>query len=424
MKVLHSTKKVYSFGGLFSTFSQLSQTGLEKTITKILGNRSSNAGYSYYDIVCSLLANVFCHGTHIEDVNHIRSTQPEGLPVNLCSADTISYVLEELSVNDRYFPGKGTLHFLNTNKKINRLLIKSARKLKMIGSEINMDFDAVILPTEKQDTCYTYKGCLGYQPTVAFAGRIPLYIQGRNGNTNAKSFQYQTLKNCFDLLKENRIKVKRFRADCASFQYNVIRLLNQRCDEFYLRMPDLASHIDVADIENWKRVKINGSYYEVATTEWFHPDYKKPFRVVVQRKKSKDGQGNLFTNDDNIYRGILTNNWTKTNKKVIINYNQRGDSERNFDILNNDFNWDNLPSSDMKNNVVYMGLMALCMMIFEYLKKRFAKIHNVCRSWRLKKYILHCIIKPYAIVRHARRVAVKFYNGYVPPVMGFDIPAS
>ena len=47
------------------------------------------------------------------------------------------------------------------------------------------------------------------------------------------------------------------------------------------------------------------------------------------------------------YRCILTNNWTSTEKDIITLYNERGASEKNFDMQNNDFGWSHLPFSFM-----------------------------------------------------------------------------
>jgi len=55
------------------------------------------------------------------------------------------------------------------------------------------------------------------------------------------------------------------------------------------------------------------------------------------REKSDDNQIDMFTGDTYIYRSILTNDWQSTEKEVIEYYNQRGSSEKLFDVMNNDF---------------------------------------------------------------------------------------
>ena len=68
--------------------------------------------------------------------------------------------------------------------------------------------------------------------------------------------------------------------------------------------------------------------------------------------KDKDGKqltdifGVIYT-----YRCILTNNRTSTEKYIINFYNERGTSEKNFDIQNNDFGWSHLPFSFMAENI-------------------------------------------------------------------------
>ena len=59
------------------------------------------------------------------------------------------------------------------------------------------------------------------------------------------------------------------------------------------------------------------------------------------------------------YRCILTNDWLSTEKDIITFYNERGASEKNFDIQNNDFGWSHLPFSFMAENMVFMMVTAM-----------------------------------------------------------------
>ena len=45
-------------------------------------------------------------------------------------------------------------------------------------------------------------------------------------------------------------------------------------------------------------------------------------------------------------------------KDIITFYNERGASEKNFDIQNNDFGWAHLPFSFMAENMVFMMVTA------------------------------------------------------------------
>ena len=83
------------------------------------------------------------------------------------------------------------------------------------------------------------------------------------------------------------------------------------------------------------------------------------FRLVVMREKNADGQMDLFTGDDFIYRCILTNDHESSEKEVVEYYNKGGASEKIFDVQNNDFGWNHLPCSDMNQNTVYLILTAM-----------------------------------------------------------------
>ena len=46
-----------------------------------------------------------------------------------------------------------------------------------------------------------------------------------------------------------------------------------------------------------------------------------------------------------VCRCIITNDWKSSDKAIVTFYNKRGESEKNFDVQNNDFGWAHLPFS-------------------------------------------------------------------------------
>ena len=58
---------------------------------------------------------------------------------------------------------------------------------------------------------------------------------------------------------------------------------------------------------------------------------------------------------------------TSTEKDIITFYNERGASEKNFDIQNNDFGWSHLPFSFMAANMVFMMVTAMLKNFYLYL---------------------------------------------------------
>jgi len=67
----------------------------------------------------------------------------------------------------------------------------------------------------------------------------------------------------------------------------------------------------------------------------------------------KTGVLDLLEGERFNYRCILTNDYENSEKEIIEYYNQRGTSEKTFDIQNNDFGWGYLPTSNMAANTVH-----------------------------------------------------------------------
>ena len=248
------------------------------------------------------------------------------------------------------------------------------------------NYDNVIIENDKQDAQYTYKHSKGYQPGIAFIGRIPVHIENRNGNTPARYEQKEILQRCFDNLNKHHIKIKHFRADAASYQKEVIELAEKSTQYFYIRMMDFEDIREYCgQINNWQSVEINYEKKEVASILYEPFDGDKQYRIVVTRKKRADGQMDLLSGSAYTYQGIITNNYEVTEKEVIEFYNQRGDAENSNRYMLNDFNLHHLPFPDLSTNTVYMYLMAMCATLFEWVKTVLVKNksynpHHACKS--------------------------------------------
>ena len=94
------------------------------------------------------------------------------------------------------------------------------------------------------------------------------------------------------------------------------------------------------------------------------------------------------------YRCILTNDWVSTEKDIITFYNERGASEKNFDIQNNDFGWSHLPFSFMAENMVFMMVTAMLKNFYLYLVRHISeKVKPLKRQADWKP--LSCILSAY-----------------------------
>ena len=102
---------------------------------------------------------------------------------------------------------------------------------------------------------------------------------------------------------------------------------------------------------------------------------------------------------------------TSTEKDIITFYNERGASEKNFDIQNNDFGWSHLPFSFMAENMVFMMVTAMLKNFYLYLVRHISdKVKPLKKTSRLKAFILHFVSVPAKWVRTGRQNVLNLYT--------------
>ncbi|WP_152538674.1 hypothetical protein [Aquimarina macrocephali] len=72
------------------------------------------------------------------------------------------------------------------------------------------------------------KKAYGYCPGVALISNHIVYIENRNGNSNPRTLQNQTITRMFDLLDIHNIKIHAFRVDSGSYLYSVVHIASKR----------------------------------------------------------------------------------------------------------------------------------------------------------------------------------------------------
>jgi hypothetical protein len=280
-------------------------------------------------------------------------------------------------------------------------------------NKYTLDFDHVVIATEKQDAKLSYKKIKGYHPNIAFIGRIPVHIENHNGNTPARYDQKGTLQRCFDNLDAHEIKIENFRADSASYQKEVIKLVSKRAKHFFIRIMDFEGIREhCATIESWEKTEINYQLKEIGTTFFAPFGEDQEYRIVVTRSLKKDGQIDLLTGNAYDYYGIITSNTTMSNKEVIEFYNLRGDAENSNRYLLNDFNLHHLPFPDMDTNTVFMYLMAFCSILFEWMKTILVKneTEGIKLNMRVKAICFHYITVASVFIKHARQKIIQVFS--------------
>lgn len=417
-KIRHSSQTITPFGGLNFLNALLKQKNAHGFIDKTLGFRNYRAKYSYSDIVLSLLKNSLCNGEFVSDLKHLKENIAGTMKDSIPSHDTVEYAFQELKIPNKLVVTENNItHQINYNKNINNLLSSICVNLGLLKANVKdyvLDFDNVVLNNDKQDAKTSYKMTKAYHPCFANIGNNTVYFENRNGNTPAKYAQKQALENCFENLNANKISIKSFRGDAASYQKEVIAVLEKNVSHFYIRNVTSAGFRNICvEEKNWKKVEVNYENKEVASIKYSPFQGEKEYRVVVTRSRIKETEANLFPEHSYTYYGIITNDLEMGDLDVMKFYNKRGnDSENNNKNLLNDFNIHRLPFMDLDTNTVYIGLMAVCSNIFEWIKYILVKnkVQGIEFQHRTKRVFMQYICVCAKFVRHARQTVLVLFS--------------
>lgn len=415
-KIQKTSQIVTPFAGISFINEEFSRCGLSELIDHELGKRNST-NYQYSDIFRTWFDIFFCGGEVAEDIHqHLRPTL-EQIPGNLVpSPDTLLRGIKELSVpNVDIVSSSGKGYKFNINQSMNDLNIKSLLLTRQLekGKLYDFDYDNQIIACEKYDTKKTYKKIKGYFPGIATIGDKIVYIENRDGNANVKTAQAQTLENAYNLLKDNGISVNRSRMDAGSYSKEIIETVAGHSQVFYIRANRSAEMTSqISQVADWQKIELNHKQYEVASIPFKQFFEDQDYRLVVMRTKEKDhNQLDCFTGDSLVYRSILTNDHESSEKEIIEYYNQRGTSERIFDVQNNDFGWGRLPCSDMHYNTVYLILTAMLKNFYNYIIQKVSLVFkDIPVTSRMKRFIFRFICVPGKWIRSARQNILKLYT--------------
>ena len=417
MKIEKSDKIVNPYSGINFVLQEIETCGIRNLIDNHLGKRSDDCEYSYSDVIIALWTIFFCGGDCAEDITEHLGKHLKKIPgLKVPSADTILRCQKELKTEKEIDTNKkGIVNELNKNIVLNRLNIGILKHLHLLKERVgyDFDFDNQLLPTEKYDARRSYKHVDGYFPGIATINGMPVYVENRNGNSNVKYRQEETLEMAYSLLAEAGVKIQRSRMDCGSYGKEIIEVVEKYSKYFYIRAMccDNLEEI-IRNIAQWQEVEINYKQYEVASIEYQPFGIKdKVYRLVIMREFNKNGQVNLFTEDAMKYRSILTNDWANTELEVIKFFNQRGNSEKVFDVMNNDFGWNRMPFSFMNENTVFLILMAICKNVYQYIIEKYSQtLDFLKKNFRLKKFIFRFINVAGKWIRRGRQNILKLYT--------------
>ena len=426
MKVINS-KPVSAFGGLNFVIQEAINLNINTLLNTNLPALPKQCKYNWFDIIMSYWSVFFCGGDCAEDLSINLKQGFRNTPfINIPSPDRVLDRIKSLSDTPQYFTterGKAEHHFALA-EKLNRLNIKMLTLLPGFKKDkVILDYDNTLIFTEKADAQLTYKKENGYCPGVGIVNNHIVYIENRNGRSNAHVLQHETIERMCFLLHEVGVTIDVIRADSASYTYQIIKAIEKNATRFFIkaRMTDTLESA-IGNIKKWKEVKegdkllLRGSttytpFERHARGDNAKTNSLKEYRLVVTKEARRDGQINAFTGEACIYSPILTNDFNMTDDEVVFFYNERGAKEREFDVLKNDFGWNKMPFSKLEQNTVFLLIMAMCRNLYAHIIETFSKtITFLSANFRIKKFIFRFICIPGKWVKSAGQVKLKLFG--------------
>jgi hypothetical protein len=416
MKIRNYKTSVNPFSGNSLVNHHFNKSGMSQLIDNELGMRVKYTGYQYSEIFRNLSNIYLSGGDVIEDINTHFGEYLKSIPGNnVPSADTILRAFKELTTeNTVYTSGSGLSYNFNINNKLNRLNIRSLKLTHQLkaGKSYDFDYDNQINANNKWDAKNTYKKNKGYLPGIATIGNKIVAIENRDGNANVKFKQEDTLERFYTLLESEEITINRSRMDAGSYSKKIIDVVDKHSKLFYIRANKSANLFEqINNITDWKTVEINYKNYEVASIPFTQFYKNRNYRLVIMREKGADNQLDMFTQDNYIYRSILTNDHQGTEKEIIEYYNARGASEKIFDEMNNDFGWKHLPFSFLNENCSFMIITAMIKNFYNYFIAMVAeKFDNINPTTRVKRFVFRFITVAGRWVYQGREWILKLFT--------------
>lgn len=416
IKVQKFSDTVNPFSGISFVNDNFNKIGMSQLIDNELGSRVELFGFKYSDIFRNL-TNVFLSGGDcIEDISGNLGEHLKSIPNNrVPSPDTVLRGIKELSCDNISYTSESEISYnFNINLRLNRLNIKALKLTKQLesGHSYDFDYDNQILANNKYDAKKTYKKNKGYFPGIATINDKIVYIENRDGNANVKFKQADTLTRAYELLFSENITINRSRMDAGSYSKEIIDVVDKFSKSFYIRSNKSSSIFEqISEITKWQSVEINYAKYEVASISFTQFYADRNYRLVVMRKNTDNQQLDLFTKDNLEYRTILTNDIASTEKEVIEYYNQRGCTEKTFDVMNNDFGWKHLPASFLNENNAFMIITAMIMNYYNYFIGIVSVVFDGIKpTTRLKRFVFRFITVSGKWVYQSRQWILKMFT--------------
>lgn len=426
MKVQNSPA-ISSFGGLNFVIKEIYRLRINDLLSKRLPSLPKQSKYTWFDIFMSYWSVFYCGGTCAEDLAiNLKDTFHNNPYIKVPSPDTILKRVKSLSDSTQLLHAKRGKkeHQFSFAEDLNRLNLKLLSLLPNFKKkDVILDYDNTLIFTEKKDAQNTYKKENGYCPGVGIIDQQIVYVENRNGSSNAHVLQHETIERMCSLLHDEGVSINVIRADSASYTYEILKAMENNAKRIFIKAR-MTSPLEqaIGSIKEWKEIKIGNEVVLRGSTSFIPferyargnkhlTNSLKKYRIVVTKELRRDRQINLFTGEAYFYNAILTNDFEMSDDEVVYFYNARGAKEKEFDTLKNDFGWNNMPFSKLEQNSVFLLIMAMCRNIYGYIIELFStKVKYLSPNFRIKKFIFRFICIPAKWVETGREKKLRLYG--------------
>jgi hypothetical protein len=369
-------------------------------VDRNLPKPGSGAGYKASEYVFPLVLMFNGGGRSLEDMRVIRADTGlrELLPLErVPSSDATGDWLRRM----------GETGGLLGLERSNRRFLKRGMKYDGI-KEYTLDIDATGIESHKESALFTYKGYPGYMPIVGHLAENGLVVseEFREGNEPPASRNLEFLKHCIKQMPKGKV-IKRFRADAASYQADIMNYCSKRGIEFAIGADldeAVLRAIESMSESEWEPYKAG----HIAETVHCMNRTQKAFRLIVVRRPY---QGKLFGDEDKKlrYTAIAASMAGKA-QEVLEWYNQRGEcSENRIKDLKIGFGMERMPCGQSYANAVFFRIGAIAYNIY-----RLFLMKTLDQSWH-KHQVQTVRWRLYQtagkVVNHGNRMYLKVRRG-------------
>jgi hypothetical protein len=445
------------------------QSGLSRVIDEAIGARGER-GASDSGHIKALVMSQICGGDAIEHMKHLPCRVGVlGIKVPSVSAGR-AYMQEFHNAEEDGKRGQGCGYIpvenghLSGFSQIHAHLFKVAYDLSPKKS-ITLDQDATLIPTERPEACFCYKGMKANEAFNTFCPEYGLMVGTRHsdGNVTAGYRQLDELERVLSQVPQGVEKIS-LRSDSAGYQAGLMKYCasgaNGRfgvidfgiscdvCGEFkeaVRRVPEnewcplrnegekdyTQERAEVAyTSDRLSRSKEAPEIRFFATREALRthkPPEDKPQTVPAQRELDfRMGASHIDELESGneamkrlhmtltfgrIYKvyGLASNMMNKAGDEIIFWHRERsGKSEQAHDILKNDFGGGHVPPHLFGVNAAWWNISVLSMNVNSIMKRYFLPEGYANMRMKTLRNVFYTLTGK--IVRHARHISLKIHS--------------